>query len=745
MVRLRSDALAAAAACVLSMIAAAIALHLWGADRIVPLTYGGDGLFNLVLVKAVMENGWFLTNPHLGAPFGQQLYDFAIVNGDNPQWLIIKAIGLFTSSPAEALNAFYFGTFPLMALTGFLVLRLLAVSRPVAVVIAVLFSLAPNHFFNGEGHLFLGAAWSVPLACWLVLAVAAGEPLFERRARSGPRLLAWMSRRTLAVLAVCVIVGSTSTYYAAFAVILVTTATLLTAARQRTWRALATGAVVTALVAVTMTVSLAPSLVYRIEHGPNTLASRRAPQESELYALKLVRLLLPVKAHRLEPLAELNRKYVATAPLPGEGPGEALGAVAAAGLVWLIAVAFMTLFGVRAVRGLERHRHAAAAALVAFLVGTTGGISALFSYLVTPQLRGWNRISIFIAFFALVAVALGLDALRRRLEARAWPAWGLGVLLAGVLGLGWLDQTSPAVVPPYAAIKAQFRSDKDFVMAMEGSLPRGAAVFQLPYVPFPESPPRGRMVDYDEFRGYVHSSTLRWSYGAIKGRPADWARQIAGEPVDRVVPAVAAARFAGIYVDRFGYADNGVALERAISRIARVTPFVSADGRLAFFDLRSYAAALGRQLSGPAVAALREAALEPVRPMPRAGFYPREVDATGAWRWAVRRASITLENPSDHSRSIAFSATLETGLAAPDIVHIRFPDGTSERVSVSSKPVSVRHVIRLSPGAGAVAFETTGLPTPPAMGDLRSPLYLRIRDPRFEDTALTASAPPRSR
>lgn len=743
--RLRSDAPAAAAACVLSMIAAALALRLWHADRIVPLTYSGDGLFNLVLVKAVLENGWFLINPHLGAPFGQQLYDFAIVNGDNPQWLIIKTIGLFTSSPAEALNAFYFGTFPLMALTGFLALRLLAVSRPVAVVIAVLFSLAPNHFFNGEGHLFLGAAWSVPLACWLVLAVAAGEPLFERRARSGPRLLAWMSRRTLAVLAVCVIVGSTSTYYAVFAVILVTTATLLTAVRQRTWRALATGAVVTALVAVTMTVSLAPSLVYRIDHGANALVGTRVPQESELYSLKLVRLLLPVKAHRLEPLAELNRKYVATAPLPGEGPGEALGAVAAAGLVWLIAVAFMTLFGVRFVQGLERHRHVAGAALVAFLVGTTGGIAALFSYVVSPQLRGWNRISIFIAFFALVAVALGLDALRRRFEAHAWPAWGLGVLLAGVLVLGWFDQTSPAAVPPYAAIEGQFRSDKDFVMAIEHRLPRGAAVFQLPYIPFPETPPQGRMMDYDEFRGYVHSSALRWSYGAMKGRPADWESELAGEPINRVLPAVAAAGFAGIYVDRFGYADNGVGIEAAIARMAGGAPILSADKRLAFFDLRPYAAALAGQRSSTSLAALRKATLEPVRAVWRAGFYPPEADATGMWRWAARRASVTLLNPSEHPRSIVFSATLQTGVAAPDIVDLRYPDGTSDRMSVSSKPVSVRHVIRLAPGAGALTFETTGMPTPPAMGDTRSPLYLRVRDPRFEDTALAAPAPPRSR
>jgi phosphoglycerol transferase len=723
------------------MIAAALALRLWEADRIVPLTYDGDGLFNLVLVKGVMENGWFFNNPDLGAPFGQQLYDFSALGGDNLQWLIIKAIALFTSSPAEALNAFYFGSFPLMALTAFLVLRMLDVSRAVAVVIAILFSVVPNHLFNGEGHVFLGAAWSVPLACWLVLAVAAGEPLFERRTRPGPRLFAWASRRTMAVAAVCVIVGSTSVYYAAFAVILVMTAAALAAIKRRTGRALATGAVVTALIAATLMANLAPSTIYHIDHGPNNLVAKRVPQESEIYALKLVRLFLPIESHRLDPLAELNRKYVSSAPLPGEGRGESLGVVGAVGLAWLMAVVLMTLFGVRFVQGLERHRHAAAAALVAFLVGTTGGISALFSYVVSPQLRGWNRISIFIAFFALIAVALGLEELRRRLKARARPAWILGVPLAGVLILGWLDQTSSAVVPPYEEIKVQYRNDKDFVAAIERRLPRDAAVFQLPYIPFPEAVVPARMIDYDEFRGYVHSTDLRWSYGAMKGRPTDWEAELADEPVGQIVPAVAAAGFSGIYVDRFGYGDNGAGVERGIARIARTPPFASADNRLAFFDLRPYAAALRRQRSSAALEALGEAALKPIRVKWGAGFYPPEADGTSTWLWAGRRARATLENPSDRARSVTFSATLETGVAAPGMVAIRFPDGTSIRLRVSSKPVRVRRVVRLPPGASTVAFETTGPRTPGVEGDVRT-LYLRVRDPSFDDTALAAQVPP---
>jgi hypothetical protein len=38
------------------------------ADLSVPLAYGGDALHTLLWVKGLFENGWYLTNPSVGAP-----------------------------------------------------------------------------------------------------------------------------------------------------------------------------------------------------------------------------------------------------------------------------------------------------------------------------------------------------------------------------------------------------------------------------------------------------------------------------------------------------------------------------------------------------------------------------------------------------------------------------------------------------------------------------------------------------
>ncbi len=168
---------------------------------------------------------------------------------------------------------------------------------------------------------------------------------------------------------------------------------------------------------------------------------------------------------------------------------------------------------------IARYRGLAALTLAAVLVGTTGGLSTLLA-VVWPQIRAWNRLSIFIAFFALLAVGLLLESLRPRL-----PALGFGALLAGLLVLGALDQTSPFFIPPHAGLAADYRADQSWYRSVEGQLPEGASVVQLPHEPFPE-PPLGPRPIYEPAKAYLHTSDLRWSWGAMRGRPDDWSAPV---------------------------------------------------------------------------------------------------------------------------------------------------------------------------------------------------------------------------
>src|SRR5205814_2292803 len=113
---------------------------------------------------------------------------------------------------------------------------------------------------------------------------------------------------------------------------------------------------------------------------------------------------------------------------------------------------------------------------------------SLFGLLVSPQIRAYNRISIFIAFFSFFAVALLLDKLGRKCEGSTRRRLGFQALLAVLLALGIADQTTWLLVPQYTPLKTAYQQEKEYVRRVEASVPSGAMIFQLPYTAFPEHP-----------------------------------------------------------------------------------------------------------------------------------------------------------------------------------------------------------------------------------------------------------------
>jgi phosphoglycerol transferase len=564
----------AAFAAVLSAVFGWFVIQPWDGDLDVPYLNVGDANFYRSEVKGILEHGWFWRNSDVGAPEGQQLFDYPGLSGDPLNVLLMKVIGLFTSDAAVVVNVFYLLTFPLVGLAAYLVLRRLTVSVPSAIACAILYAILPYHFVRGEGHLVLSAYYAVPLGAYLVLAVLGDRPLFAK----------W--RLTLGTLALCAVIAFASAgyYYAAFTMILVGAVALIRAGVTRSRRPLLEGGAVVGAILAFSLLTLLPSFVYWIENGRNDEVAQRLPLESEFYGLKLAQLVLPITDHRIDRLADLRQDYNTWFSTNEATLATPLGVVATVGLLWLLAVSFMQLASPGRAVAAPLYGQAGLATVLALFVGWTGGFSALIAE-VWPQIRSWNRLSIFIGFFALLAVGLLLDRAFAGLRSRGGGVeLGAGLLLV-VLTVGALDQTSSAYRPNYAALEADYRSDGEFVSAIEERLPADAIVFQLPYHPFPETPGQERMTDYDLFRGYLHSSDLRWSYGFMKGRAGDPSPLIAEAEGRELVRLARAAGYAGIYIDRFGYEDNAASLEQGLTTAVGEAPLVSPNGRLSFFEL----------------------------------------------------------------------------------------------------------------------------------------------------------------
>ena len=511
-----------------------------------PLSYENDGIACLHTVRKLLD-GWYLFSHRAGYPAGASFYDYPM--SDTGSLLIIKVLGMLTGSAVAAANLYFLLGLPTAFAAAHLVLRMLGMQRAFAMACAAVFAVLPFHFLRLE-HLFLTWYFQVPVY------VYAGHLLY--RAGRQDRLSGFLKHHWRLCLLLAAL-SSFGMYHAFFGALLICTCALGGWLRSRSATAVAMGAVFSASITLGLLANIAPHYLLSPFKAPNPDVATRAPFESELYGLKLTQLLVPNVYHRSGDMRRIGEAYLSF-PLTNENHTAALGLIGGVGVIVLI---WSLLSLIAKPQGDSIDRPLALSFVALFLFATVGGLSTVFASLVSPVIRGTNRASVFLGFLALAMLFFKLDG---RFKAVTWPARTVqaAVLLVLVV-IGLWDQIPRVNKPFVEAQRTLFDQDSQFIGAIEASLPRGAAVFQLPYMAYPESPPVHQLGTYGLTIGFTHSQTLRWSYGAMRGRPEDTpARAASALPTPQMLERIKALGFTGIYIDRRGYADGARQLERDI-------------------------------------------------------------------------------------------------------------------------------------------------------------------------------------
>ncbi len=555
-------------------------MHVWDADLHQPLLYDNDALFHAALIKGTIDHGWPLGNPSLGMPFGAHLNDFT--GAEDFYILMFKLIALFTADWALVMNAFFLLSFPLTAIGSFYVFRKFHCSLIPSAVGSLLYTYLPYHFFRGEKHLLLSSYYIVPLVLMAVLWTMQKEVFFSSPGKAvGPA-----KNRIAAGIAICMLTAISGVYYAFFAAFffLVAGVKVLLTKKNRPYWGLPFLFFFT--ICFTSLASLSPSLVYQYNHGRNPIFSRRPPQETESLGLKITQLLSPVDQHRVPWLASWKLDYNRTAPLINENRSATLGFLGSIGFLGLLLGLF---FHPPGEQYKEVFRNLSLLNIAAVLWATVGGFGSLFAYTLFPQFRGINRISVFIAFFALFFLVLLLETLARRLPQKKGSTFLFSIAASLLTFFGIWDQTTPSFIPPYSYIQKEYSSDARFFAAVESLMPNQAMVFQLPQMLFPETPAVHKIYMYQHIRGYLHSKQLRWSYGTIWGREgAQWQKWVAMKPLPEFLEILRRVGFQGLYIDTYGYPDGGNKIIETLKVLLRTHPLESDNQRMAFFDLAHF-------------------------------------------------------------------------------------------------------------------------------------------------------------
>jgi phosphoglycerol transferase len=532
------------------------------------------------------------------------------------------------------------------------------------------------------------------------------------------------TKKFIASVLICILLGSSGVYYPFFFCFLLLVGGALGTLRVHKLRPAVMAVIFTALTTATVIINLSPALYYQYKNG-HAGAMQRVPREAETYGLKISQLLLPITVHRVNALDRFKRVHNANS-MVSENDSTSLGLIGSIGFLALIIQLVLRKELVAGARGLLQDL--SAFNLLSVLLTTIGGFGLLFSLYISSAIRCYNRISVYIAFFCFMTIGIFLDTIYRRLRKGRNIFYAV---LAVALVIGFLDQTSLWYVPSYASNKVDFVSDEQFVKQIESSVPAGSMIFQLPYVQFPETPPFNKMVDYDHFRGYVHSKNLRWSYGSIKNRDVDRAQQgVASLPPEELVQNLVFAGFNGRYIDRFGYEDNAAALEAELTNIVKAKPLTSQNGRLLFFNLGNYGRSLREQYSESEWETKKEFSFHPILIDWKGGFSDLETGPVKTWRWCSSQGELRIKNTARLPRTIKLEMAFATGYPELDEFIISGLISEQRRVNNVSSPFSA--TVTVPPGESIIVFRSAAR----RIDEPRDPRYLVFRIENFKMTEL---------
>ena len=594
-----------------------------------PLDYEGDAPEILAQMRAAADGDMTPLAPkvieRLGAPFGAAWNGFP--TPDKPLLMLVGLlahwIGLFAASnvvlllaPVSAAVAFYF------------VARWLRVERAWAWAGALLFAFSYHTFHRGLSHFSITFTWTVPLgllAVWLV-------------AKS--RRLAWRSAGVLVCGGAAIAMGVSNPYNLFFWLQLMGWALLAQWFDRRERSNLGIGLATIGLAMAVFVASHIEVWLYVQEPEGAPLVARNYGG-TEMYALKPMEMAIPPIFHRWGALAFWGNRYVRWSDWRGEVFLPYLGMFGVIGLVWLATVTAQRLLTRRPVPG--------TALSVGWLTvySTVGGVTNVLALVAGFQIfRATNRVAIFISALVLIFLVGRLTRLTVR-----WPGWVRWNLALAVAAVGLLDQIpQESSAEERAEIALRVQSDQTLARAMEAALPAGAMVFQLPVMGFPEVNAPGRLGNYELFRPFLVTDTLRFSYGAAKFRSRSrWQRDLENVPAATLVRRLEAYGFAALYLNRKGYEDRA---ERLLKDLA------------ALGYTRVIEGARRQQ-----VVVLLNPAAQSVLPLGRAltfglGWHP---PAGRGVRWANSDAVISYFNPHDHAITAELKLSL-LGASERDVV-----------------------------------------------------------------------------
>jgi phosphoglycerol transferase len=296
--------------------------------------------------------------------------------------------------------------------------------------------------------------------------------------------------------------------------------------------------------------------------------------------------------------------------------------------------------------------------------------------------------------------------------------WLYAPVLLAILAFGIYDQTSPQMHRNYAELKAAYAGRKDFVRQLEASLPRGAMIFELPYVSYPEFPGYCWSDGSEQLKPYLFSSSLRWSFGAVRGREGDSQNlMLATSSPPVLLEKLVLAGYDGLLIDRLAYSDLARDLENSFTVLIGVPPTCGDKQRWVFFPLEGYRQKVRGAYSSEEWDRASAEYGQPVVPLFGTGFGACEGPANELCRYCLSHGELFLSNPSSSEREVEVEFEAERSYG-PANLQVQYDTG-HQAILLGQKRQRCRFRLTVPPGKTRMLFTCDGEDHVEVQGDSR--------------------------
>lgn len=436
------------------------------------------------------------------------------------------------------------------------------------------FTFIPFVFMRNISHYVLSVIYFIPLSILLCIWLYENDDLLIPTKNIKDFIK--NKKNIMTVIFIILISNNGIAYYPFFTCFLIAITFLSKLLKTKNIKTVVPFIISIGLIGALFIINLIPLIIYK-SHFTYIKNLTRWFAEAENYGLKISHLILNPKYFN---------NYYSQAMLVNENRTSYLGIVGVLGFIGLILYIFIKNYHKPLISDYKnRISLLSELNLFSVLLATIGGFASIFNYFISPMIRSYNRISVYIAFICILAFCMFIDNTFKKRNIIFYIAFSIILLFTlyeQIPNTGFYNKSDIEL----------YIQDKKFIENIETIMSENASIYQLPTVAFSDMihPINGNSF-YKLFIGYAFSKKLKWSYGGDYGRVEnEWYEQVNEMTAIDLLNEISYAGFNGLYIDKGLIVDEELAdkIGEELKDILKQEPMIHENGSLLFFDLTNF-------------------------------------------------------------------------------------------------------------------------------------------------------------